>query len=186
MKKFPQYPDLNLQWIKKNLDLDHFLECLNYNLEIPLTDDRSEIFAYYIYLSACESCLHNKIKYNIEDLITETGIDNFNGHPSTDVLKSCSNGSFLTKINNNFKVIKKLKVRYKKIIVGYSYNIITRYDLFYSKKNNTYYLLEFFGRKPVIINKGEIYEYYNVINKFLTQKTALEFIKKELKKIKKT
>ena len=185
MKKFPKYPDLNLQWIKKNLDLDNFLSRLNDNLEIPLTDDGSEIFAYYVYLYACESCLHNKTKYHLEDLITETGLDNFNGHPSEDIINNCSNGTFLTKISNNFKSIKKIKAKYKKVIVGNSYDVISRYDIFYSKKDNTYYLLEFFGRKPSKANKGDIYQHYNFVKKFLTLKKTIEFINKELKKIKK-
>jgi hypothetical protein len=83
-------------------------------------------------------------------------------------------------------LIKKIKVESKKSIGENQYNQTTRYDIFYSKKNNTYYVLKYFRSKPAKISKNGRYEYYDIINKFLSQKRALVFMNKELKKIKKS
>lgn len=185
----PRYPNLNLKWIKENLDLDRFLRTINDKIRIDLEDEPGVSFVYNLYLAACDNCLQNKIKYYdgyMDDLIAESGLDpHFNGYPSEDILKSSANGSFLSKISTNFKLIKKIKVENKRSIGEDLYNQTTRYDIFYSKKNNTYYVLKFFRSKPTKIYKNGRYEYYDIVNKFLTQKKALEFSNKELKKIKK-
>ena len=189
MEKFPRYPNLNLKWIKENLDLDRFLKTINDKIRIDLEDEPGVSFVYNLYLEACFDCLQNEIEYYdgfMDDLIAETGLNPwFNGYPSDDILKSSANGSFLSKISTNFKLIKKIKVESKRSIGEDLYNQTTRYDIFYSKKNNTYYVLKFFRTKPTKIYKNGRYEYYDIVNRFLTQKKAFEFMDKELKKIKK-
>jgi len=189
MEKFPRYPNLNLKWIKENLDLDRFLKTINDKIRIDFEGDPEVSFVYNLYLEACSNCLLKEIEYYdgfMDDLIAETGLNPwFNGYPSDDILKSSANGSFLSKISTNFKLIKKIKVESKKSIGENQYNQTTRYDIFYSKKNNTYYVLKYFRSKPAKISKNGRYEYYDIINKFLSQKRALVFMNKELKKIKK-